>query len=102
MEGLLDTFGDLASFSLANEFISNNDVPVIASETLSRPLIINSDMSLFQSEYINYIYIGIGILVIIVGGLIYKFNYVKRKVDNNIDTNDYSSQSQCFGGICPR
>lgn len=95
MEGLLDTFGDLASFSLANEFISSNDVPAVI-EPMTLPI------SLFQSEYINYIYIGIAILVVIICGLIYKFNFVQRKPENNSDSNDYISQSQCFGNICPR
>ena len=97
MEGLLDTFGDLASFSLANEFISSNDINVV--DPVSLP---TTDMSLFKSEYINYIYIGIAILVIIIGLLIYKFNYVKRIPENNDSyTNDYNSQSQCFTGMCP-
>ena len=67
MENLQDTFGDLAAFSLANEII-NNDV--------SEPV---ASLSIFNSEYIHYIYIGITILVIIIGLLAYKFNYVKRK-----------------------
>ena len=91
MEGLLDTFSDLASFSLANEFVDSNNVPLVES--------LPSNLSLFNSEYINYIYIGIFILVIIVGGLIYKFNYVQRKIENN-DSNNYNSN--CFDGICPR
>ena len=84
METLQDAFGDLASFSLANEFINK--------ENVGTPL----SLSLFSSEYINYIYIGLIILVIIIGFLIYKFNFVKRVSDDN-ETN-----SQCFGGICPR
>jgi hypothetical protein len=85
METLQDTFGDLASFSLANEFINNttNDV---------QPL------SLLNYEYITFIYIGIAILVIIVGLLIYKFNFVKRAPpqDSNVENN-----SQRFDGYCP-
>jgi len=75
MEGLQDTFADLASFSLANELINNDTV----------------EMSLFSSEYINYIYIGVAILVCIVGLLIYKFNYVKRKSQDIHNNEDYNN-----------
>ena len=85
MEGLLDTFGDLASFSLANDFVSNNNDNIV-----SEPFTFLS--SLVQSEYINYIYIGLAMLGIIIGVLIYKFNYVKRKpetdnTNSNINSN---------------
>ena len=85
METLQDTFGDLASFSLANEFINNTNNDV-------QPL------SLLNYEYITFIYIGIAILVIIVGLLIYKFNFVKRapSQDSNVENN-----SQSFDGYCP-
>jgi hypothetical protein len=87
MANLQDVFGDLASFSLANEFINNDNV------------VVGNSLSLFQSEYINYIYAGVAVLIVIIGFLIYKFNYVKRKSDNN---NNNDENSQCFGGICPR
>lgn len=75
MEGLQDTFADLAAFSLANEFINNDTV----------------EMSLFSSEYISYIYIGVAILVFIFGFLIYKFNYVKRKPQDIYNNEDYDN-----------
>ena len=90
MDNLPDVFGDLASFSLANEFI-NNDNTVGDSLPLS--------LSLFKSEYINYIYAGIAVLIVIIGFLIYKFNYVKRKPEDNYNN---EANAQCFGGICPR
>jgi len=92
MGSLNDAFDDLAAFSLANEFI-NTDNLVAQAQTQTQT---QNSMSLFNSEYINYIYIGIIILVIIIGFLVYKFNYVKR-VQN--DNNETSSES--FGGICP-
>lgn len=81
METLQDTFADLASFSLANEFINSDTV--------------DTNMSLFNNEYSNFIYIGIALLVIIVGLLIYKFNFVKRKpdetnVNNSLYNNNYN------------
>ena len=77
METLQDTFADLASFSLANEFINTDSEPI--------------HMSLFNNEYIKFIYIGIAVLVIIVGLLIYKFNFVKRKPDeNNVNNSQYN------------
>ena len=79
MENLTDVFGDLASFSLANEFINNDN-----TGGASLP----SSLSLFNSEYINYIYAGIAVLIIIIGFLIYKFNYVKRKPDDNYTNED--------------
>jgi hypothetical protein len=84
MDNLTDVFGDLASFSLANEFINNDDV------------VVGNSLSLFNSEYINYIYAGIAALIVIIGILIYKFNYVKRKpYDNyaNEDNMQYFEQS---------
>jgi hypothetical protein len=87
MDNLTDVFGDLASFSLANEFINNDDV------------VVGNSLSLFNSEYINYIYAGIAVLIIIIGFLIYKFNYVKRKPEDNYNN---EANAQCFGGICPR
>jgi hypothetical protein len=92
MANLQDVFGDLASFSLANEFINNDNV------------VVGNSLSLFKSEYINYIYAGIAVLIVIIGFLIYKFNYVKRKPDdnNNNNNNNNNVNSQCFGGICPR
>lgn len=81
MESLQDTFGDLASFSLANEFINNDKVvPVV---------------SLFNNDYIKFIYIGIAILVIIVGLLIYKFSFIKRKSDENNENIVNSSPYIC-------
>jgi len=79
MENLPDVFGDLASFSLANEFI-NNDNTGGGSLPLS--------LSFLKSEYINYIYSGIVVLIIIIGFLIYKFNFVKRKPDDNYKNED--------------
>jgi len=76
MDNLTDVFGDLASFSLANEFINNDDV------------VVGNSLSLFNSEYINYIYAGIAALIIIIGVLIYKFNYVKRKPYDNYENED--------------
>jgi hypothetical protein len=76
MDNLTDVFGDLASFSLANEFINNDDV------------VVGNSLSLFNSEYINYIYAGIAALIIIIGVLIYKFNYVKRKPYDNYANED--------------
>jgi len=89
MANLQDVFGDLASFSLANEFINNDNV------------VVDNSLSLFKSEYINYIYAGLAVLIVIIGFLIYKFNYVKRKADDNSNNNN-DVNSQCFGGICPR
>jgi hypothetical protein len=74
MDNLQDVFGDLASFSLANEIVNNDNT---VGDSL--PFY----FSLFKSEYIYYIYAGIAILIIIIGFLIYKFNYVKRKTDDN-------------------
>jgi hypothetical protein len=82
MDNLQDIFGDLASFSLANEFV-NNDNAVESSLPLS--------LSFLKSEYINYIYAGIAVLIIIIGFLIYKFNYVKRKPDENYN-NEVNAQ----------
>ena len=87
MGSLNDVFDDLSAFSLANEFINTDN---LVSQT-------QNSMSLFNSEYITYIYIGIAILVIIIGFLVYKFNYVKRVQNDNNETS-----SECFGGICPR
>jgi len=87
MANLQDVFGDLASFSLANEFINNDNV------------VVDNSLSLFKSEYINYIYAGIAVLIVIIGFLIYKFNYVKRKPEDNYNN---EANAQCFGGICPR
>jgi len=89
MGSLNDAFGDLAAFSLANEFINTDN---LVAQTQSQ-----NSMSLFNSDYINYIYIGIMILVIIIGFLVYKFKYVKRVQNDNNETS-----SECFGGICPR
>jgi hypothetical protein len=86
MDNLPDVFGDLASFSLANEFINNENTS-------------EASLSLFNSEYINYIYAGIAALIVIIGFLIYKFNYVKRKPYDNYANED---NAQCFNGICPR
>lgn len=91
MGSLNDVFDDLSAFSLANEFI-NTDNLVSQTQTQTQ-----TSMSLFNSEYITYIYIGIAILVIIIGFLVYKFNYVKRVQHENNETS-----SECFGGICPR
>ena len=74
MSNLQDVFGDLASFTLANEFV-NNDKAVGGSSAFF--------LDLFKSEYINYIYAGLVVLIVIIGFLIYKFNYVKRKPDDN-------------------
>jgi len=68
MENIHDVFSDLAAFSLANEIISDDKI--------------DTSFSLFNYEYINFIYIGIALLIIIIGVLVYKFNYVKRKVDD--------------------
>jgi hypothetical protein len=87
MENLQDVFGDLASFSLANDIV-NNDIAVGGSLPFYS--------SLFKSEYINYIYAGIVVLIVIIGFLIYKFNYVKRKPDDNYNNNEVNSQY--FGG----
>jgi hypothetical protein len=87
MGSLNDVFGDLAAFSLANEFINTDN---LVAQT-------QNSTSFFNSEYINYIYIGIMILVIIIGFLVYKFKYVKRVQNDNNETS-----SECFGGICPR
>ena len=87
MGSLNDVFDDLSAFSLANEFINTDN---LVSQT-------QNSMSLFNSEYITYIYIGIALLVIIIGFLVYKFNYVKRVQHENNETS-----SECFGGICPR
>ena len=89
MGSLNDVFDDLSAFSLANEFINTDN---LVSQTQTQ-----TSMSLFNSEYITYIYIGIAILVIIIGFLVYKFNYVKRVQHENNETS-----SECFGGICPR
>lgn len=80
MENLPDIFGDLASFSLANEIISNDNSATIDS------------LSIFKSEYINYIYGGLISLVIIIGLLAYKFNYVKRKPIENQYINEQINQ----------
>ena len=74
MDNLQNVFGDLASFSLANKIVNNDN-------TVGDYLPFY--FSLFKSEYIYYIYAGIAILIIIIGFLIYKFNYVKRKSDDN-------------------
>ena len=87
MGSLNDVFDDLSAFSLANEFINTDN---LVSQT-------QNSMSLFNSEYITYIYIGLALLVIIIGFLVYKFNYVKRVQHENNETS-----SECFGGICPR
>ena len=86
MDNLPDVFGDLASISLANEFINNDNT-------------VGDSLSLFKSEYINYIYAGIAVLIVIIGFLIYKFNYVKRKPEDNYNN---EANAQCFGGVCPR
>ena len=77
MEELQDTFADLASFSLANEIVSGDNVTT----------------SLFNSQYTIYIYIGLAILLVIIGLLIYKFNYVKRvRFDGSVNNNEPNNQ----------
>lgn len=75
MANFQDTFDDLASFSLAN----NDNY-------------LGKTLTLFNSEYINYIYIGLAILIIIIVVLMYKFYYVKRQVNDEY-TNAINSHS---------
>lgn len=56
--------------------------------------------SSFTDDYINYIYISLSLVVVLViGFLIYKF-YGNREKKVTFQTN--SEQSDCYGGMCYR
>lgn len=79
MDNLEDTFSDLASFSLANS----------VNETVGNTII-------FDNHF--FIYIGIGLLVIVIVFFLYKSYLSKRKVrfsDENDVVNNY-----CFNDVC--
>jgi len=79
MNNLDDTFADLAAFSLANSF----------DETIGGAT---------KGDYTFLIYLGVALLLIIIGLFIYKFYYNQKKVrfEDNRDNND-----MCYGGTCP-
>ena len=78
MNILDDTFADLAAFSLANSF----------DETVGGAT---------KWDYTFLIYLGIALLLIIVGLFIYKFYSNQKKVRFDDD----KENNMCFEGKCP-
>ena len=71
MEGLEDTFSDLASFSLANSLNDTNNV--------------------LKIDYYYYlIYIGIALLIILIG--VYLYKYLNRKKVHFSELNNEMNQ----------
>jgi hypothetical protein len=79
MEKLDDTFADLAYFSLVNAF---NETAEVGG----------------AGDYTFFIYLGVALLLIIIGLFIYKFYFNQKKVrfDDNIENNEL-----CHGETCP-
>ena len=75
MEKLTDVFSDLAAFSLANEIISDDNTV--------------TPLSIFNLQQMHLIYIGISLLFVIVGFLLYKFVLFERQVDNSRNETNY-------------
>jgi len=87
MEGLDETFSDLASFSLSNS----------SGESLTGGT---------KCDYTFLIYLGAALLIIIVGLFIYKFYLNQKKVrfseeNYSIDAdNGNDNDKKCFKGVC--
>jgi hypothetical protein len=78
MNNLDDTFADLAAFSLANSF----------DETVGGAT---------KGDYTFLIYLGVALLLIIIGLFIYKFYYNQKKVRFE----DNSENEVGMGTTCP-
>ena len=78
MDGLDDTFADLAAFSLGNSF----------DETVGGAT---------KGDYTFLIYLGVALLLIIVGMFIYKFYLNQKKVRFSDDSEE---NNMCMAGIC--
>jgi hypothetical protein len=78
MNNLDNTFADLAAFSLANSF----------DETVGGAT---------KGDYTFLIYLGVALLLIIIGLFIYKFYYNQKKVRFE----DNSENEVCMGTTCP-
>jgi hypothetical protein len=80
MDNLNDTFADLAAFSLANSF----------DESLGGAT---------KGDYTFVIYLGVALLLIIVGMFIYKFYLNQKKVRFSDESGE--NKNTFFGGACP-